>query len=126
VTKKKTEKPLPTLVSVTDPEEGSFGVYDPDAFRAWVHEVHLEGYKRDVAVPSFDKAVKIVKGAGCTVELDPETTRVAIVLELVGSADDATTVIDKLLNNGVIQEAINEYADDLPLRVLSASVREGL
>ena len=123
--KKPAAASLPKLIRVTDPNaDGSVGVYDPDAFQAWVHEVHLEGHKRDVAVPSFKKAIKIVKEAGCTVELDPETTRVAITLELVGSADDAVTVIGKLLDGGLLQEAINEHEYEAGhLRVLSASVR---
>lgn len=117
--------PPPKLIRVTDPNDGdSVGVYDLDAFRGWVHEVHLEGYKRNVRVPSFKKAVEIVEHAGCLVEFDPETTRVAIVLELVGGADDATTVIDKLLDTGLLQDAINDHEYEAGhLRVLSATSR---
>ena len=43
--------------------------------------------------------------------------RVAIELELEGSEDDAFRVIDNLLDAGVVQDAINDAAEDLDLRV---------
>lgn len=122
-TKKKTKKTK--LVHVQDPndgDKGSVGVYEPDDFRAWVHEVFLEGYKRKVRFPSLSKAVEIVEAAGCKVDLNPKVSRVAIIMEIVGD-DDANVcrVIDRLLDDGVVQEAIRDREDRLA--VTTAFVR---
>jgi hypothetical protein len=77
MTKTKTPRPKKTprqkLYRVTDPNdndgEGSTGLYAKDGFRSWVHEVFLEGYKRDVKIPSLPAAIEIVEGAGCAVEV---------------------------------------------------------
>lgn len=53
--------------------------------------------------------------------------RVAVELEIQGSADDAFTVIDGLLDNGFFQDAVSEHDHDEagPLLVTSALVRPG-
>jgi hypothetical protein len=38
--------------------------YESEGFCNWVHEVFLEGYKCDVAVPSLHEAIKIVTDLG--------------------------------------------------------------
>lgn len=60
-------------IRVFDPNDsdavglGSMGVYNEEGFRAWVQEVHLEGYKRDVLFPTLEEALDIVIASGCTV-----------------------------------------------------------
>ena len=38
-------------------------------FRGWVHEVFLEGYKRDVSFPTLNEAIEIVENHGYTVSV---------------------------------------------------------
>jgi len=50
--------------------------------------------------------------------------RFYIVLEIEGAADDAAHVLETLLDNGVMQDAINDHACDVgSLRVKSAICR---
>jgi len=49
-----------------DPPPWSYG---ENAFCAWVHEVFLEGYKRDVPMPSPGDAMEILINAGYEVEI---------------------------------------------------------
>ena len=48
-------------------------------------------------------------------------SRVVIELELEGTEDDAFRVIDNLLDEGVVQDAINEAAADLGLALVVKS-----
>jgi hypothetical protein len=56
-------------------------------------------------------------------------TRVAIIVEVHGAPDDVWKVVERALDDGAIQNAINEHETDAgPLRVLSVeakSAREG-
>lgn len=56
-----------------------------------------------------------------------KTVTVSIVLDIEGSEADALHVVDRLLDNGVVQDPINEHeVDDAgPLHVTSAVVRLG-
>lgn len=56
----------------------------------------------------------------------PPTTRLTIVLDLTGDAATAVDVVNNVLDDGVLQDAINDYAaDDGPVHVLSAVVHYG-
>lgn len=43
--------------------------YEPEAFCTWVHETFLEGYKREVLLPSVEEAISIVEKWGYEVEV---------------------------------------------------------
>jgi hypothetical protein len=62
---------LPKLIRVTDQNEGSICNYTPDGFRSWVCDVFMEGYKRYVEFPTLERALEVVRNAGCSVEIDP-------------------------------------------------------
>ena len=70
------EEPEIILITVTSSpyhmDEDLPWSYEPDAFCAWVHEVFLEGYKRDVAVPDLDMAISIVRNMGYDIETTEE------------------------------------------------------
>ena len=51
-------------------------------------------------------------------------TRIAIVVEVHGEPADVWSVVDRALDDGAIQNAINEHETDAgPLRVLSVEAR---
>lgn len=51
--------------------------------------------------------------------------RIVITLEIDGAQDDADTVVDALLDAGLLQDAINAHESDAgPLRVTSAAVAD--
>jgi hypothetical protein len=56
-------------------------------------------------------------------------TRILVVLEIEeSSSGDADHVVDKILDSGIFQDAINDYDGDSPVRVKSATcmpAREG-
>jgi len=57
-----------------------------------------------------------------SVERLTERTKIIVVLEVAGSPDDAMTAVDQALDEGVLQDFLNDHdiEDVGPVRVLSA------
>lgn len=59
---------IKVIVSPYEEDKALPWEYEDHVFIQWVHEVFLEGYKRDVPVPSVEEAIDIVLAAGYWLE----------------------------------------------------------